>query len=116
MSDCIFCKIIAGQINSKKVYEDSNIFSFYDASPVAEVHVIVVPKKHIDSLKHMANEDINLVGNLNFVIPKIAHTLGLTNGFKTIINTGKEGGQNIYHLHYHILGGKFTKKDPFKYT
>ena len=116
MSDCIFCKIINGKINSNKVYEDADILAFHDAFPVAEAHVLVVPKKHIDSLNHLEDADINLVGKINLAIPKIAQTLGLTAGFKTLINTGKAGGQSVDHLHYHILGGRFTKKDALLHT
>jgi histidine triad (HIT) family protein len=111
MGDCIFCKIIRGEINTQKVYEDSDILAFHDAFPVAETHVLVVPKKHIDSLSHVEETDLELVGKINLAIPKLAETLGLKAGFKTLINTGRAGGQTIFHLHYHILGGRFTKKD-----
>ncbi|WP_100550919.1 histidine triad nucleotide-binding protein [Caedibacter taeniospiralis] len=111
MSDCIFCKIIRGEINTQKVYEDSDILAFHDAFPVAETHVLVVPKKHIDSLNHVEEKDLELVGKINLAIPKLAETLGLNAGFKTLINTGRAGGQTIFHLHYHILGGRFIRKD-----
>lgn len=116
MSDCIFCKIIKGEINSNKVYEDADILAFHDAFPVAETHVLIIPKKHIDSLNHLQDEDIHLVGKINLAIPQIAQTLGLSEGFKILINTGKSGGQTVYHLHYHILGGRFTKKDVFQHN
>ena len=110
MTDCIFCKIINGDINAQKIYEDADILAFHDAFPAAETHVLVVPKKHIDSLNHLQEEDIALVGQINIAIPKIAQTLGLKTGFKTLVNTGKAGGQSVFHLHYHILGGRFTTK------
>lgn len=104
MSDCIFCKIIKNEIPSKKIYEDANFLAFHDAFPKAKTHVLIIPKKHIESLSSLENTDIALMGELTLLLPKIALMVGLETGFKTIINTGKGGGQEVFHIHYHILG------------
>lgn len=106
MSDCIFCKIIQGDIPCNKVYEDDDVLAFHDINPSAEIHVLVIPKKHIASLADMSEADSALMGRLTFKLQHIAGLVGLNKGFKTIINTGKAGGQQVYHVHYHILGGK----------
>ncbi|MCL4122353.1 UNVERIFIED_CONTAM: hypothetical protein GTU68_009054 [Idotea baltica] len=111
MSDCIFCKIIGGEIPSKKVYEDKNVLAFHDINPSAEVHILVIPKKHIASLNELELGDEEMMGKLMLAIPKIAKKNGLK-GFKTLFNTGKEGGQMVFHIHAHILGGKMSFKLP----
>jgi histidine triad (HIT) family protein len=105
MSDCIFCKIINKQIPAKLVFENADVIAFNDIHPKAKVHVLVVPKKHIQSLAHQTPEDCQLMGALTQWLPMIAKQCGLDNGFRTIINTGAGGGQEVPHLHYHILGG-----------
>lgn len=105
MSDCIFCKIVAGEIPSKRVYEDEHLIAFHDIHPKAPVHVLVIPRKHIDSLAEATAADAALLGHATLTLPKIARELGLDQGFRTIVNTGPGGGQEVYHLHYHILGG-----------
>ena len=109
MSECIFCKIIAGELPCQKVYEDENVLAFNDINPVADTHVLVIPKKHIASLAELTETDEKLMGKFTLSIPKIAKKLGLK-GFKTVINTGKEGGQIVFHIHAHILGGTIYKK------
>ncbi|OEZ33640.1 histidine triad nucleotide-binding protein [Francisella endosymbiont of Amblyomma maculatum] len=111
MSDCIFCKIINGEISPKKVYEDENIFAFHDINPAADVHVLVIPKRHIASLNDLNEQDQELMGKFMFSIPKVAKLMGL-NGFKTVFNTGKEGGQMVFHIHAHILAGRIKSKLP----
>lgn len=111
MSDCIFCKIIAGEIPSKKVYEDDDILAFHDINPSAEVHLLVIPKKHIASLNELEPGDEEMMGKLMLAIPKIAKENGLK-GFKNLFNTGEEGGQMVFHIHAHILGGKISLKLP----
>ena len=107
MEDCIFCKIIKGEIPSTKVYEDEEILSFNDVNPAAPIHILVVPKKHIESLAHLEKEDEALVGRIYGVINKIAEEQGVKNdGFRVIVNCGKNGGQEVMHLHFHILAGK----------
>ncbi len=106
MSDCIFCKIIAGDIPSKKVYEDELIYAFNDIAPKADVHVLVIPKQHIARLDQAQPSDAELLSHLLLSLPKIALLKGLETGFRTILNTGPGGGQEVDHLHFHILGGK----------
>ena len=107
MEDCIFCKIIKGEIPSIKVYEDEEILAFNDVNPAAPIHILVVPKKHIESLAHLEKEDEALVGRIYGVINKIAEEQGVKNdGFRVIVNCGKNGGQEVMHLHFHILAGK----------
>lgn len=105
MSDCLFCKIAAGEIPATRVYEDEHLIAFHDIRPKAPVHVLVIPRKHIASLVEVGAEDAALLGQVTVTLPKIALALGLDQGFRTIINTGPGGGQEVYHLHYHILGG-----------
>jgi histidine triad (HIT) family protein len=106
MDDCLFCKIIANEIPSSKVYEDDNIFVFKDIYPKAEVHILVVPKIHIQSLDQLTNEHQSLISKILLKLPELARDQGLKDGFRTIINTGPGGGQEVGHLHLHILGGK----------
>lgn len=104
--DCLFCKIIAGEIPSNKVYEDEYILAFHDISPMAPVHVLVIPKKHIASADDVNAENSVYVQKIFEKIPEIAKTLGLTNGYRIISNCGDDGCQSVKHLHFHILGGK----------
>ena len=106
MSDCIFCKIIAGDIPSSKVYEDEKVYAFRDINPMAPVHVLVVPKEHIPSADAVSAENSTYVARIFEVIPKIAASEGLTNGYRVITNCGEDGCQSVKHLHFHILGGK----------
>ena len=107
MEDCIFCKIIKGEIPSTKVYEDEEILAFKDINPVAPVHILVIPKKHISSLNEIETEDQMLIGKIFAVIKKIAEEQGIAeNGYRVIANCGDDGGQEVKHLHFHILGGK----------
>ena len=107
MEDCIFCKIIRGEIPSAKVYEDDEILAFNDVNPVTPIHILVIPKKHINSLADMKPEDEKLVGRIYGVINKIAEDKGFKEeGFRVIVNCGKNGGQEVMHLHFHILAGK----------
>ena len=109
MKDCIFCKIINGEIPSRKVYEDDKILVFHDINPAAPVHVICVPKIHIDSLNEINNDNIEYVTHILEKIPELAKSLGTYEGYRTIINTGADGGQTVNHLHVHIIGGKKLK-------
>ena len=106
MSDCIFCKIIAGDIPSSKVYEDEKVYAFRDIAPMAPVHVLVVPKEHIPSADAINAENSTYVARIFEIIPKIAASEGLTNGYRVITNCGEDGCQSVKHLHFHILGGK----------
>ena len=104
MENCIFCKIAAKQIPSSIVYEDDEMLCFKDINPAAPVHLLFIPKVHFDSLAHAQPEHEALLGKMMMRVPQIARQLGLTNGFKTQINTGKGGGQEVFHLHIHIMG------------
>lgn len=104
--DCIFCKIIEGSIPSAKVYEDEMVYAFRDINPMAPVHVLVVPKKHIASMDEVNRGNSNLVAAIFEAIPKIAAAEGLKNGYRVISNCGEDACQSVKHLHFHILGGK----------
>lgn len=107
MSDCIFCKIAKKEIPSSIVYEDNDIIAFKDINPVTPVHILVIPKKHIESILDIKEDDEILVGKIHTVINKIAKQEGISEkGFRVIVNCGEDGGQEVKHLHYHILGGK----------
>ncbi len=105
MSDCLFCKISRGEIPSRKVYEDDEVYAFHDIHPVAPVHFMLIPKLHLDSLAHAEEEHAALLGKMMTLAPRLAAEQGLSNGFRTVINTGKGGGQEVFHLHIHIMGG-----------
>ena len=104
--DCIFCKIVNGDIPSNKVYEDDTVLAFHDIAPQMPVHVIVIPKIHIASAAEVNEDNSAVIGHIFEVIPKIAKDLGLDNGFRIINNCGKDGGQTVGHIHFHILGGR----------
>lgn len=105
MSDCIFCKIAAGQIPSRKVYEDGDVLAFHDIHPVAPVHFMIIPKAHVDSLAECGEGHRDVLGKIMLLAPKLAREQGLADGFRTVINTGRGGGQEVFHLHVHIIGG-----------
>lgn len=105
--DCIFCKIINGEIPAEKVFESKNVFAFLDINPKAKIHVLIIPKKHIESVKHLEKIDKELVGELLFVAQKIAKEKNLE-GYKLVINVGREGGQLVDHLHLHLLSSDFV--------
>ena len=105
MSQCIFCRIVQGEIPAKKVYEDDDILAFNDIQPQRPVHVLVIPKKHITSLAEASPEDVPVLGKMLAKANEIAVAQGSPNGFRTIINTGEIGHQEVAHLHMHIVGG-----------
>lgn len=105
MEDCIFCKIIRGEIPSQKVYEDDLAYAFRDINPQMPVHVLVVPKAHIASAAELTEEDAPVVGHLFAVMAKLAKELGLERGYRVITNVGEEAGQTVKHLHFHLLAG-----------
>ena len=104
--NCLFCKIIAGEIPSTKVYEDELCFAFRDIAPQAPTHILVVPKAHIESMNGISAENSAVVAHIFEVIPKIAEAEGLANGYRVVSNCGPDAGQTVFHLHFHILGGK----------
>jgi len=103
--NCAFCKIAAGQIPSKKAYEDEQLLAFHDIHPWAPVHVLIIPKLHIATLADVGTEHQELMGRILTLAPRLMREQGVTNGFRTIINTGQDGGQEVYHLHVHVIGG-----------
>ena len=105
MNDCIFCKIVRGEIPSKQVFSDEHLIVFHDISPKAPTHLLVVPRKHIASLNEADESDRQLLGHIMMTIPQIAREAGLDEGYRTILNTGRGGGQEVFHIHFHILGG-----------
>jgi histidine triad (HIT) family protein len=113
-SDCIFCKIAAGEIPSKKLYEDEETVAFADIDPKAPSHTLIVPKRHIASLAEIGSseQDKILIGNLHTVANRLAREQGLKNGYRVVINTGPDGGQTVDHLHLHLLGGRVMHWPP----
>lgn len=103
--DCLFCRIVAGEVPSDKVYEDERILAFRDIAPEAPVHVLVIPKEHIASADEVGEANSDVVAHIFRMIPKIAQKAGATNGYRVITNVGEDGGQSVKHLHFHILGG-----------
>ncbi len=116
--DCIFCKIINGEIPSKKVYEDDLVYAFHDINPVAPVHVLIVPKKHVLGIQEISEEDELLVGHMFLVARRIAQDLGLApdealnGGYRLVFNVGKDAGQSVFHLHLHLIGGRSMSWPP----
>lgn len=111
MEDCIFCKIIKGEIPSNKVYEDDEILAFKDINPMAPVHILVIPKKHIESADEISEEDELLIGKIFTVIKRLAKENNLDNGYRIVNNCGEDGGQAVKHLHFHLLGGRKLKTE-----
>lgn len=105
MTDCLFCKIIDGEIPSERVYEDKDVIVIRDIAPKADTHLLVIPRKHIATLNDLLPEDQALMGKIMLLLPKLAKDQGLDKGFRTIINTDRGGGQEIFHIHFHLLGG-----------
>ncbi len=109
MSDCVFCKIVEGKIPSRKVYEDGDMLAFHDINPQAPVHFMIIPKRHVDSLAACDDSHASVLGRMMAIAGRLAAQQGCTDGFRTIVNTGRVGRQDVYHLHIHILGGQ----EPF---
>ena len=106
MSNCLFCKIVAGDIPSTKVYEDELVLAFRDIAPQAPTHILVIPKEHIPSVDAVTPENSAVVAHIFTLIPKIAAEENLTGGYRVVSNCGADAGQTVHHLHFHILGGK----------
>ncbi len=113
MNDCLFCKIIAGDIPSTKVYEDSEILAFRDIEPQAPEHIIIIPKNHIASANEIDEGNCDIIGKIFAAAAKIAKELGFdSNGFRIVNNCGKDGGQTVGHLHFHLLAGRSLQWPP----
>jgi histidine triad (HIT) family protein len=104
-ADCIFCKIVAGGIPSNKVHEDADVLAFHDIHPIAPVHFMIIPKQHVDSLADCDASHQGLLGKIMLLAPKLAKEQGLADGFRLLINTGRGGHQEVFHLHVHVIGG-----------
>ena len=118
MAECIFCKILKGEIPAQKVYEDEKTLAFHDINPVAPTHLLIIPKKHLSGIQEMEEEDRELVGHLFWVARKLGEELGLspvedpTRGYRLVINSGPMAGQTVFHLHLHLLGGREMNRPP----
>ena len=106
MSDCLFCKIVDGKIPAQRVREDERAIAFRDINPQAPTHVLVIPRKHIASLDTLGDDDAALVGHLHVLARQIAADEGLSDGYRTVINTGVHAGQTVLHIHLHLIGGR----------
>ena len=107
MEDCIFCKMIAGEIPCNKVYEDELVLAFYDINPAAPLHILVIPKKHFENILALGDEDMKYFAAVKRAVEQITKEKGVDKeGFRLVVNTGDNGGQTVHHLHFHILGGK----------
>ena len=103
--NCLFCKIVAGQIPSRKVYEDDEVLAFHDIAPWAPVHILIIPKLHITSMVDVMPEHQALLGKMMAISPKLMRDLGVTDGFRHVMNTGRDGRQEVMHVHLHVMGG-----------
>lgn len=106
MDNCIFCKIIAGEIPSDKVYEDETVYAFKDINPIAPVHVLIIPKQHIAKLEDVTEENSAVIAHIFEVAAKIAKDMGLDSGFRVVSNCGEDAGQTVFHIHFHLLAGR----------
>jgi histidine triad (HIT) family protein len=104
-AECIFCRIVRGEIPSRKIYEDDDVIAFHDIHPLTPVHFMIVPKRHIASLAECDMSHQALLGKMLAVAPRLAREQGSADGFRTVVNTGRVGGQEVYHLHMHVMGG-----------
>ena len=103
--NCIFCKIVSGQVPSRKTYEDDELLAFHDIHPWAPVHLLIIPKQHVPTLADIRPDHTGWLGKMLSLAPRLMKDNGVTNGFRTVINTGPDGGQEVYHLHMHVYGG-----------
>lgn len=113
LGDCIFCKIIKGEIPSEKVYENENIIAFKDIDPAAPVHILIIPRKHITSINDIEEDDVNIIGEVFLAAKEIAKKFGIAeDGYRVVSNCGEKAGQSVMHLHYHLIGGRSLTWPP----
>ena len=112
MSDCLFCRILSGEIPSKKVHEDERAYVFEDINPQAPTHILIIPKKHLRGLKEAEAEDAELLGYCQLVAARIARERKIEEGYRTVFNVGPRAGQSVFHLHLHLLGGRSLSWPP----
>lgn len=110
--NCIFCKIIAGQIPSNKVYEDDAVFAFRDINPQAPVHILIVPRQHIPRVADLSEADAPLMGRVVMAAARVANAEGIGDGFRLVVNNGEQAGQAVFHIHFHLLGGRALTWPP----
>jgi len=106
MTDCLFCRIIRGEIPAKKAYEDDKVFAFHDINPQAPVHILIVPKKHLAGLPQAQAEDAEVIGHSHLVAAGLGREHGIEHGYRTVYNVGPDSGQSVFHLHLHLIGGR----------
>lgn len=114
MEDCVFCKIVKGDIPSKKVYEDKNVLAFHDINPASPVHVLIIPKKHVESLASSKPSDSKVLGEIQLAAKKVAKKMGIEKAFRLATVSGYDAGQRVFHLHYHLTGGWGKKKGEMR--
>lgn len=112
MTDCLFCKMVAGEIKPAVIYENDHVLAFRDIRPQAPTHVLVIPKKHIPTFDELTREDAGLAAELLFAIQQVARLEGLAKGYRTVVNCRADAGQEVYHLHFHVLGGRKLRWPP----
>jgi histidine triad (HIT) family protein len=112
MSDCLFCRILQGEIPAKKVHEDEHTFAFEDIQPQAPTHVLIIPKKHIPGLKEASAGDAEIIGRLHLAAAHIARERGIEDGYRTVLNVGPKSGQSVFHMHVHLIGGRDMRWPP----
>jgi histidine triad (HIT) family protein len=112
MNDCLFCRIVRGEIPSKKVYEDDHTFAFEDINPQGPTHVLIVPKKHLRGLKEAEASDADILGRCQLSAAEIARRRGIEQGYRTVLNVGPRAGQSVFHLHVHLIGGRDMSWPP----
>ena len=112
MVDCLFCRLLRGEVPSRKVYEDDHVFAFEDLNPQGPTHVLIIPKKHITGLKEATVEDAAIVGRCHLAAAQIARERGIEDGYRTVVNVGPRSGQSVFHLHIHLIGGRVLKWPP----
>jgi histidine triad (HIT) family protein len=112
MTDCLFCRIVRGELPTRKIYEDDRALAFNDINPQAPMHVLIIPKKHIVGLKEATPEDAELIGYCHLLAAKIARDRGMEEGYRTVYNVGPKAGQSVFHLHLHLIGGRNLNWPP----
>jgi len=112
MTDCLFCKIIRGQIPAKKAYEDDRVFAFHDINPQAPTHILIIPKKHISGVDTAMGDDADIIGYSHLIAAKLAQERNLEDGYRTCYNVGPDAGQSVFHLHLHLIGGRKMSWPP----
>lgn len=113
MNDCLFCKIIAGEVPSKKVYETKNVFAFEDVDPVAPTHILIIPKQHLETMLELSEEHRGLIGDIHLAANHIARIQGIAeNGFRIVANCGRDANQTVFHIHFHLIGGRKMEWPP----